>query len=86
MPTGGDYSGKETTSIMKASLSSTGGTSATGGMGIMESAIEFNTPTQWKTDGSLTFTDYHVDGMTMMHPTNGRPIYYNSGWKYFSDN
>ena len=86
LPTGGDYSGKETTSIMKAALSSTGGTGATGGMGIMESAIEFNTPTQWKTDGSLTFTDYHVDGMTMMHPTNGRPIYYNSGWKYFSDN
>lgn len=82
--TGGDFAGNEVTTIAKATLTSTGGYSSSGGIKIMTVATEFSTPTKWS-NINLTDTAQQVNGMTGMHPTNGKPIYYYNGWKYFNN-
>jgi len=85
-PTGGD-DGSAT--LQSARLTSAGIVShhAVTGNGIKITPIhnELLGPTTWMTIHSLTYGNYHINGMTGIHPSSGKPIYYYNGWKYFSD-
>lgn len=75
--------GSQVTYLGRASLNSAGGLSQNINM-TMGDWNMMNKPVQWTTIPSSSNTLYHQNGMVGMHPTNGAPIYYYGGWKYFS--
>lgn len=85
-PTGG---GDGSATLQSARLTSSGTVShhSVTGNGIKITPIhnELLGPTTWMTIHSLTYNNYFINGMTGIHPSNGKPIYYYNGWKYFSD-